>query len=172
MKDVAASDDVVLGFREDGHTNIYFRGYKIDSKGLPGVKVKSLLLKGDSFDGVLFVVLKDLPVSVLDRLSGAVENFNPVTRLSCVGVSCSYLKDKKGIFHRRFLLPHRLLERLLSENLKGQDIEFYTLSGHRMEYLISEFKEDVLVRTVLNVGSPVAMVSLVGIWIKIILWFL
>ncbi len=170
VKDVAASDDVVLGFREDGHTNIYFRGYKIDSKGLPGIRVKSLLLKGDSFDGVLLVVLKDLPVSVLDRLSNAVENFNPVTRLSCVGVSCSYLK--RSFFHRHFLLPHKLLERLLSENLQGQNIEFYTLDGHQMEYLISNFKEDALVSAVINVGSPVATVSIMGAWIKIILWFL
>lgn len=121
------SDDLILTFGDNGHTTLFFRGYRIDSSGIIGMQVTSGLHKHSHFfNGKVVFVIKDLSIEAVEKLEELLENFRQIRDVTCIHLTCRYLKSiDSERFNEITYLPSHLLENLVQmkkQNPEGIEI--------------------------------------------------
>jgi hypothetical protein len=165
---------VIVAFYK-GHTYIQYKGYRIDSNGLGGIRVKTRLQKSDVLHGEAAAVLYDLSDEALARLDRAVADFKSGSSLSCVRASCRYLKmAEPAALGISPMGPYGLMKALIAYKQRGGKVELVMLNRMPLEYNMEEIeKEERKLRGQLLFLGGFALPMLIPIghfWISLLLF--
>lgn len=134
-------NSVAIGMYANGHSMIYFRGYRIDSSGSAGLDVSSFLTKASSFAGDVLVIVRDVPSEVVDALNQLINQFESITERSCIGTTCTHLIDSNlPILNKKVLTPGSLLNHLLEfKKTSDLNVDIYTLNNRNLKRIKTIF---------------------------------
>lgn len=113
---------LVIGF-DNGHSYFYFNGHRFDSKGTIGVRVTSYLDAKPMMQGEVLFFLPDIPQSAIDALNSMIANFRKKSGLTCIRVTCKYLKQAGILDRNDFYRADSLFYHLMDMKLKDNSIQ-------------------------------------------------
>lgn len=152
---IRSDGDVVIGFQENGHPSIFYKGYRIDSTGVVLGKITSFLRKGTIFKGAFVAVIYNPPFEMQKKLDLSIESFSPVTKRFCTSVACSYLKID-GFIEKNYLAPSSFIKRLFELKKTEQlDIEFITLNNLNLKSVYQTAVLEKYFMSLVYLGTPV-----------------
>lgn len=138
---------IIVGFK-GAHTYLYFRGYRIDSTGIGGIRVTSLVKESPFIDGDLAFILHDIDSETLENLHHLIEDFKQKQKLTCVAISCAYLQDAKVEgFHKTHYRPSQFFNYLLARTSQGRGTDLVLLNPTYktpLEFLKAQQKDEDL----------------------------
>jgi hypothetical protein len=164
---------IIIGFYEDHHVYLSYKGMRIMAAGVPGISVRYSGGRSPVLLGNIFVVLHDLPVETLAAFDRDIENFKSRRAITCARLACRFGDGAIGdIVGHMVIMPSTLLRRLMDYKRQGGNAEIVLTGPRSLEDSIRAMENEESYYLERAKNALVATPAALSIGYLILNWFI